>query len=48
MPATIDLHESAIIEVLPGVLRSFNRHSASSGGKVLTAESVDGAIPGAR
>ena len=42
MPATIDLHESAIIEVLPGVLRSFNRHSASSGGKVLTAESVDG------
>ena len=42
MPATIDLHESAITEVLPGVLRSFNRHSASSGGKVLTAESVDG------
>ncbi|MUT17523.1 exo-alpha-sialidase [Cutibacterium acnes] len=42
MPATIDLHESAIIEILPGVLRSFNRHSASSGGKVLTAESVDG------
>ena len=42
MPATIDLHESAITEVLPGVLRSFNRHSASSGGKVLTAESLDG------
>jgi len=42
MPTTIDLHESAITEVLPGVLRSFNRHSASSGGKVLTAESVDG------
>ena len=42
MPAAIDLHESAITEVLPGVLRSFNRHSASSGGKVLTAESLDG------
>lgn len=44
MPASFSLHESAIIETFPGQLRSFNRHSQGSGGKVLTAESVDGGV----
>ena len=44
VPTDIAMHETAIIEVSPGVLRSFHRHAAGSGGKVLSAESVDGGI----
>lgn len=42
IPGTTPMHESAVIEVLPGVLRSFNRHALASGGRVLTCESTDG------
>lgn len=44
VPSEIAMHETAIIEVAPGVLRSFHRHAAGSGGKVLSAESIDGGI----
>lgn len=44
VPTTVDMHESAMIEAAPGVLRSFHRHASGSGGKVLTAESLDGGM----
>ncbi|MFD4263780.1 exo-alpha-sialidase [Streptomyces sp. NPDC058534] len=42
VPTSIGMHESAMIEAVPGVLRSFHRHADGSAGKVLTSESLDG------
>lgn len=44
VPSDVAMHETAIIEAAPGVLRSFHRHAASTGGKVLSAESLDGGM----